>query len=190
MLHGGGGLSVALIVVLCLSACATGYLPRDFFLNEARNGQTDAIIARLDDGTDVNFRGEHQETALMYAASERRIDTVKVLLARGADIDARAENGFTALMAALSNPRASIVAYELLDHGADIHAVGRQGETALLLAVANNMTEVAERLVALDADVDAKLVDGRSVLHFAQKNRNQQLLQLLRDVQQKQADKK
>jgi ankyrin repeat protein len=119
----------------------------------------------------------------MYAASGGHLDTVKVLLTRGADINARAENGFTALMAALSNRRASAVAQELLDRGADIHAVGREGHTALLIAVANDMTEVAERLIALGADVNAKLVDGRSVLQFAKKNGNQQLLQLLRDVQ-------
>lgn len=181
------GTWIALLLVLFLGACSRAYLPSDSFLNDARNGRTDAVIASLGEGRDVNFRGEHQETALMYAASHGHLDTVQILLARGAAIDARDKKGLTALMAALSNPRASPVAQELIDQGADIHAVSREGHTALLLAVANDMPEVAERLTALGADVDAKVVDGPSVLQLAEKHGNQHLLTLLREAQAKKA---
>ncbi len=53
------------------------------------------LIAR---GADVNAAEPSQnQTALMWAASERHPEVVKVLVEHGADLQARTRKGFTAL---------------------------------------------------------------------------------------------
>jgi ankyrin repeat protein len=147
------------------------------------DGKTQAVVYFLENGIDVNLRGTHQETALMYAASRGHLDTVKVLLARGADVNVRDETGLTALMAALSSRQSSAVPFELLDHGAEVNTVSREYHTALILAVGNGMPEVAKRLIVLGADVNATMADGTSVLQLAKRKGDQELIRLLKEAQ-------
>ena len=51
----------------------------------------------LDQGVNVNVKSSIGATALMYAASRGKKDTVRLLLARGADANAQNNVGKTAL---------------------------------------------------------------------------------------------
>ncbi|MEW6248917.1 MAG: ankyrin repeat domain-containing protein [Nitrospirota bacterium] len=151
----------AFAFALVLSACTSGYLPSDPFLNAARNGQTNKVTRYLDQGVDINLRGEYGETALMFAASHGRLDTVRALLSKGADVNAKNQNGGTALMGACSSRFFSAaVVSELLDNGADINARASDGVTALMLAVLANRLDAAELLIARGAHVNLKADNG------------------------------
>ena len=63
---------------------------------------TDAVVAALDAGVDVNARGARGETALHLAVSRRLDPVVAVLAERGAELDARNERGETPLDLALA----------------------------------------------------------------------------------------
>ena len=69
-------------------------------------------------------------TALMNAAMQGHVETVKLLLAAGADVHAKTHNNTTTLMLAAHGGNLEI-AKLLLDAGVDIHARAENGITAL-----------------------------------------------------------
>jgi len=102
-------------------------------MSAARNGHTNAVLALLADGADVNAKDSNGWTALMSAAASGHVDTLGALLAKGADVNAKDKSGWTALIvAADSGHRDSVLA--LLKKGADASARDRNGDTALSLA--------------------------------------------------------
>jgi ankyrin repeat protein len=68
------------------------------WFDAAKRGDTPAIVGRLDDGADIDARGEHGMTALMCAVAGGHFETMEVLLRRGADPNAEMPyNGWTAM---------------------------------------------------------------------------------------------
>ena len=73
------------------------------------NGNTKGIEELLDEGIDINYRGDFGErknwTALMFACrfsnTTSSLDTVKLLLERGAYVNLKTNDGYTALMIAV-----------------------------------------------------------------------------------------
>ena len=62
-------------------------------------------------------------TPLLYAASDGRMETVRMLLDAGAEINARDANDITPLIAAITNNHPDVARY-LIERGADIKASG------------------------------------------------------------------
>jgi hypothetical protein len=60
-------------------------------LRWASAGDDEVVTALLDAGVPIEYRGQHDGTALHYAALWGRSDTVRELLARGADVAALAQ---------------------------------------------------------------------------------------------------
>jgi ankyrin repeat protein len=79
-------------------------------------------------------------TALVFAAREGDLESVKVLLEHGADINQQTQYGWTALLAATQNRNYVLGAY-LLDQGADPNLANRGGWTPLYLATDNRNIE-------------------------------------------------
>jgi uncharacterized protein len=79
-------------------------------------------------------------TALVFAAREGDLESVKVLLEHGADIDQQTQYGWTALLAATQNRNYLLASY-LLDHGANPNLANRGGWTPLYLATDNRNIE-------------------------------------------------
>jgi ankyrin repeat protein len=78
-------------------------------------------------------------SALLYAARDGRLDSVRILLAAGADINQPDANGITPLVMAISNNHVD-VARVLIEHGADLNASDWYGRTPLWAAIeARNM---------------------------------------------------
>jgi uncharacterized protein len=74
---------------------ATGETP---IMTCASSGSTDAVRMLLARGADVNAKEPSQnQTALMWAASERHPQIVGMLIELGADLQAHSKKGFTAL---------------------------------------------------------------------------------------------
>ena len=86
-------------------------------ISAARNGHNDMLEYLVENGANVNCRGEENQTALMCASRECHLEMVKYLLENGADINAKDENNKTALLLASEKSYLEIVKY-LVEHGA------------------------------------------------------------------------
>ena len=75
-------------------------------------------------------------TALMFAAREGSIETVRVLVAAAADVNKASADDSSPLMVAIQNGHFDIAQF-LLDHGGDPNHANVEGWTPLYLAVAN-----------------------------------------------------
>jgi ankyrin repeat protein len=75
-------------------------------------------------------------TALLFAARQGSLDTVRILLASGADVRLAAVDGSSPLLVAVQNGYYEIARF-LLDHGADPNQANLKNWTPIYLAVAN-----------------------------------------------------
>jgi ankyrin repeat protein len=160
----------AALVSMLLQAGANPNLARPMgetpLMIAARTGSLDVVQALLDGGADVNAReASEDQTALMWAVSERHLPIATALIAHGADLHARTRGGFTPLMFAareggLSEARA------LLADGADANETARDGTSALLVATVRGHVDVATLLLDHGADPNAQDA-GYAPLHWA-----------------------
>lgn len=107
-------------------------------------GDTARLRRLLDEGSDIDSRDEHGQTALMITARNGYVAAVRLLIERGADLNCTAKFQLSALMLAVINGRDAIVGI-LADAGADrgIRATGApgfEGHTALEIAEAGQRT--------------------------------------------------
>jgi ankyrin repeat protein len=158
----------------------------------AIGNDTETIRLLLDAGTDVNVVDVMGFTPLIHAAGNHNIEAVKLLLAKGADVNAvtaagfnKVKNGtiglgsFTPLTAASLGSPALITM--LLDAGAKVDVPDARGMTPLMLAVATDkqQSEVVRLLIAKGANVNARSVDGDTVLDWALKIAAPQVIEML-----------
>jgi ankyrin repeat protein len=136
------------------------------FLAAAESGDTSKIAESLNQGTEIDVTDEHGQTALMLAAYEGHVDTVKLLLQHGASHGLQNRFGGTALMLASFNGHLEVVT-ELLKAGADVNAKSKNGYTALMQA-AVKPNEAAVQIINLlldqKADINAQDNEGYTAL--------------------------
>jgi ankyrin repeat protein len=61
------------------------------------NRDVNIVIELINEGADVNYQGDGQETALMNASEQGDIEIMKVLLENGANVNLKSHSGNTAL---------------------------------------------------------------------------------------------
>ena len=94
----------------------------------------------------VSF-AQDQGQALIQAAVQGKLETVKNLLSEGVDVNSKDEDDMTALILASDRGHAEVVK-ALLDAGADVDAKDKNGSTALKKASMTNHREVVKLLKA------------------------------------------
>jgi ankyrin repeat protein len=101
-----------------------------------------------------NFRGTEGGglTALVYAARDNDLESVRILLAAGADINQVTHYGWSPLLIATQNRYYQLASY-LLDHGADPNVTNKGKWSPLYLAVDNRNIEGGDYPVR-KADMD------------------------------------
>ena len=145
-------------------------------LNATDLGRDDAIRSFLAQGAAVDARDDLGLSALVHAARENHLGSVRTLLDAGAKI----ENGgdSSALIWAALNGNEHVVQY-LMERGADITSTDEHGNTALFYAVRMGHLEAVETLVANGAKAtDGENRDG-DALFWAKKKGFDDIVEIL-----------
>jgi uncharacterized protein len=161
-------------------ALPTGETP---LMTCARSGSVSAVEALLAHGADVNAKESlGDQTALMWAVSERHPQVTGLLIAHGADVRARTKVYGEVMVRddtgarLVCPPPAGITA---ACSNADV--IQKGGSTALLFAARSGDLESAKLLVAVGANVNDTAPDGNSVLVVAAYSGAEELAEFLLD---------
>jgi len=82
---------------------------RTLLMCAAFDGDLEAVLSLLREGSHVNAQDKDGDTALMFAAFNGHYLIVRTLLLHGADVMAQARNGWTAKQAAQSKNHTALV---------------------------------------------------------------------------------
>ena len=105
------------IIAICMFALAASVVAAQDFLSIVEDGSPSEVQAAIDDGANVNVRGDNGETPLMWAAfGNGKSEVLELLINAGADVSVRAEGGVTPLMAAAGNNNPEVIE-RLIDAG-------------------------------------------------------------------------
>ena len=88
------------------------------------------MLILFENGADVDAKDNEGRTALFWAASNGRVEVVKVLIENGANVDVKDENGKTALHWAALYGHFDVANF-LIEKGADVDAKNIYSKTAL-----------------------------------------------------------
>jgi cytohesin len=135
-------------------------------LAAVREGDAGAVRRLLDEGADVNQRGDDGSTALMAAVRARQNPVVGLLLESGADPNLTDESGRAALHVAAEINAAGLAAH-LIEQGVQPDAPDANGDTPLTIAAKAGHVEVARVLLEHGADIAARGQYGATPLHRA-----------------------
>lgn len=141
----------------------------------AREGDTATVKALLAFRPRLYQRNPAGDTALMLAALNGHLDTVRALVDAGAPVE---DEGWNPLLYAAFNGHNEIV-QELLARGAKVDAQAPNGATALMLAARNGHTKVVATLLKAGARTDHATDQGATAASWAQENGNTDALELL-----------
>lgn len=114
-------------------------------------------------GIDLEEENKEQQTALMVAAYQGRLDLVKSLLENGAEVS---HKGWTALHYAASSGQIEVVRY-LLDASAYIDAESPNGTTPIMMAARHGDRAICQLLADEGADPTPRNQSGLSASDFA-----------------------
>lgn len=134
-------------------------------IEAAANGHLDVVRLLVENGADVNLKGEAWEGPLHFAAERGHVEIVQFLLDHGADIWLFKPHN-TPLHSAARGGQLE-VARILLAHGADINWKGIDEATPLEVAVSHEQLDMVKLLLANGADVNSRGISGRTPLHVA-----------------------
>ncbi len=170
-------LQTALAGLLLLGAC-TSVLAAEL-VDDAQKNDTQAVIADLAHGSDVNTRAGDGTTALHWAVYNGNVGLVDRLVAAGANVNAKNIYGATPLRQAAVTGDAAVVK-TLLDAGAAVDEPGPDGETALMVAARGNGVEAAKLLIEHGANVNAhEQWKGQTALIYAAAESQPEMIKLL-----------
>jgi serine/threonine-protein kinase len=164
LLENGGDLTLADnqgTTPLMLASEGTGYLPNNAPLVETL----------LEKGARTDPQDSRGRTALDRAASEGKIDAVRLLLEKKADPNQKNSNGGTPLLDAVTYGKLAAVQL-LLERGADASLADAQANTPLMIAAEGNgympnNAPMTAALLAAGVKVDEQDARGRSAFYRA-----------------------
>ncbi len=123
----------------------------------ARDGNTNELKRLLDEGSDIEERGQFGKTPLYLAVENGHTNTVKFLLSQGANVDVADGSTVRPIYEAARGSHVDIVRL-LLEHGANVNDRGSSGYliTPLHIAAKLGHKEVVELLIDAGAHVNQR----------------------------------
>jgi hypothetical protein len=145
-----------------------------------RDGQTKKANKLINQNKDINVKGDHGWTPLMYAIFRGDSGLVENLISHGADVNVPDEDGITPLIASIIfAPQPFIIQYLppgdrlgqdipiiLVEKGADPNRADNDGNTPLIYAVIGYRASIVEALLKKGADPNRPDGHGRTPLYF------------------------
>jgi ankyrin repeat protein len=120
-----------------------------------KNGETDEVLALIDDGSvNVNGVDAAEQTPLIKAARWGNVDVMQALLDASADISAGDNIGRTPIIYACQSKNAEAVRL-LLDSGADINARDQIGNTVMCWAAGFGTAEIVQEIIDAGGDIES-----------------------------------
>ena len=127
------------------------------FLNAAINGDVTTIQQALQQGVNIEYKGEDDWTALCWAITQENFELAKLLIENKANVNYQEQEGESVLMlAATTETENTELIQLLLDKGAVIDLKDAVGWTALMHAVSANNVNIAKVLLERGANPDIK----------------------------------
>ncbi|HEV2702979.1 MAG TPA: ankyrin repeat domain-containing protein [Steroidobacteraceae bacterium] len=156
------------LALLAVAAPALGAIGGPSLVELAKEGgQTQAALALIEHGADVNVPADDGSTALLWAVHrDDRVLTERLLKAHA---DAKSANryGATPMSEAAAYGDPAVIEL-LLKAGADPDSTNADGQTALMVVARTSNVKAADLLLAHGAHVDAtEKLRGQTALHFA-----------------------
>jgi ankyrin repeat protein len=165
---------IPLLAVLLMGAGGA----RPPLVDAAKNADTDAVRALLQQAASVNAADADGTTALHWASYWDDVETANLLIGAGARVNASNDLGATPLWTASQNGSAAMVG-RLLEAGADPNAPLLLGETPLMVAARSGHAAIVEQLAARKADVNARGARGQTALMWAVAQRHPDVVKVL-----------
>jgi ankyrin repeat protein len=140
-------------------------------LEAAKTGNVEDVEKLIEEGADVNARGNIRSTPLHYAAKKGNTAVVKILLQNYADVNLKNKKRYTALHYAVDKGHIPVIMVLLKHDKIDINAQDQFGRTPLHLAVDSSVA-IIDILVLYGANINAADNSGHAVLHYPIRNNN------------------
>lgn len=158
----------------------------DQLILSAANGDTDKVLALLQNGININVTDQNGRTAVLAATYNNQVDTVKVLIEHGADINIRDNNLENVLLHAGASGYLEIVKLAIVA-GADTKLTNRFGGIAIIPAAERGHVEVVRELLN-HSDIDVNHINNlhwtallEAVILGSGGEKHQEIVQLLVD---------
>ena len=141
-------------------------------------------------GADVNIKTAKGDTPLMAACGSGKEEVARLLVSKGADVNAKSNDGngaFTYSISGILSDRASTgLAEFLLSKGANVDETPDTGPiagyTCLMMAAGNKKPDLVKFLVKHGANVNARAKDGSTPLSLATKDKDPEMVKLLKSL--------
>jgi uncharacterized protein len=145
----------------------------------AHSNDLDTAELLLQAGADANVANDFKMTPLAQACTNGSDTFVRLLLKSGANPNTAIATGETPLMICAKSGSVDAVR-RLLEFGATIDArEPAQNQTALMWAAAEHHLDAAKALIDAHADLKAHSKQGFTPMHFAARQGDQQMVELL-----------
>ncbi|HEY6454363.1 MAG TPA: ankyrin repeat domain-containing protein [Steroidobacteraceae bacterium] len=165
--------------LLAAAGCALAAPGAPSLADLAEAGQTQAALALIDHGADVNAPADDGSTALLWAAHRDDRVLVERLLKAHAEAKSANKYGATPMSEAAAYGDPAVMEL-LLKAGADPDSANADGQTALMVVAHTSNIKAAELLLRHGAHVDAtEKLRGQTALHFAAAEGQPQMVQEL-----------
>ena len=150
------------------------------FASRYSNQEVVEFLLKLNE-ISVNATDNYNRTPLMKACYDGgRLDNIKKLIRNGADIQASSSNGSTVLHFASRYSNQEVVEFLLKLNEIFVNATDNLNRTPLMEACYDGgRLDNIKMLIQNGADIQARDCDGSTVLHFASRNSNQEVLEFL-----------
>lgn len=137
-------------------------------IDAADEGDAVELKALIQQGVDINGRGDHGMTPALWALSVRDNDALKLLLTNGANPNAFLDNGELSIVHIAAGARPIETLTLVLDSGGDPNLViNEDSNTPLMDAIAQFRFDNADLLIARGANINQHTSNGNNAPSLA-----------------------